>query len=926
MPEIVQLRLSIEPQSDSELGTRVSRDSDVLSRLQVTVVEVNLELLESSQTERVSVLSLLELKRHNTHSNQVGAMNTLVRLGNDSLNTLEERTLGGPITRGTRSVSLTSQDNEGVSLLDVLLSSIKHIHHLLGGAIDGLGSGLANELVDQTDVGEGTTGHDLVVTTPGTVGVELLGLNTVLVEVTGSGGLARDVSGGGDVIGGDRVSDVQQDVGTLDVGGLGGLEGHAVKVRGKTDVGGLGVPLVQGGLVDLEVLPRLRSGLDVLVDVLEEGGLDDVGDDLLDLLLRGPDVLQEDLLSVLGDTDGLLVEVLGDGPSQSEGNAKRGRGEVVGTGLGVNTTLEVTVTRQNSGGNQVTVGDGLSNLRGDVTGVTDTGHATVTDDGVTQLVEVGLESGLFQVPGDNTGTGGERGLDVGLDGQTSLDGLLGEDTSSQHDGRVRGVGARGDGRDDDVTVGHLDLLALIVELDDGGLLLLGDIESLEADLVVQALLELGGESGESDTILGPLGSSQRGDNRAKVQGQVRGVLGGLGGSLEGAEELLGLQVLLNVGDLLLRAASLDEVLDGGLIDGEETHGGSVLGGHVGESGTVLDGHGLQTITKVLDELADTSVLPQLLSDSEDQIGGGGTRGELALQLEPNNLGEDHGDLLTAHDGLSLQTTNTPSTDTETVDHRGVRVGTDNRVRVQKTVLVKDGATEELQVDLMNNTGTRGDNEEIVKGLSTPLQEAETLVVPLHLNFLILLEGSLVPSRLVDLDGVIDDKIDRDKRVDLLGVTTQVLHGLTHSGQIDNSRDTGEILENDTSGKERNLGLSLVVSPVEDGLNMSLGEPELIAVTNGTLQQDTNTVRQGFCRKRKGVSFGGRMVIWRKECCPLSFFSQKNPNKIIIIKNENTTKNKKKKKLKQKQKTNRFSHPSCPQERSTCTPFHQHQGS
>ena len=545
-------------------------------------------------------------------------MDTLVRDSNDSLNTLEERTLGGPITRGTRSIGSTSQNDKRVSLTNVLLSGIKDIHDLLGGAIDGLGSSLADELVDQTNVGEGTTGHNLVVTTPGTVGVELLGLNTVIVEVTGSGGLARDVSGGGDVIGGDGVANVQEDVGTGDVGGLGGLEGHTVEVRRETDVGGVGVPLVQGRLVDLEVLPRLRSGLDVLVDILEESGLDDLGDDLLDLLLRRPDVLQEDLLSGgLRDTDGLLLEVLGDRSSQSEGNAKRGRGKVVGPGEGMDPTLEVTVTGQDSSGDQVTVLDGLTDDGVDVTRVTDTGHATVTDDGVTQLVQVRLETRLFQVPGDNTGSRGKRGLDVLLDGQTGLNSLLGDDTSSEHDRGVRGVGARGDSGDDNITVSHLDLLALIVKLDNGGLLLLGDIESLEANLVVQALLELGGEVGESDTILRPLGSSQRGDNGAKVQGQVRRILGGLGRVLKGAEKLLGLEVLLDVSDLLLRAAGLDEVLDGGLIDGEETHGGSVLGRHVGKGGPVLDGHGLQTLTEVLDELADTSVLPQFLWKKED---------------------------------------------------------------------------------------------------------------------------------------------------------------------------------------------------------------------------------------------------------------------------------------------------------------------
>mmetsp|Transcript_29364 Transcript_29364/g.45378 ORF Transcript_29364/g.45378 Transcript_29364/m.45378 type:complete len:202 (+) Transcript_29364:1675-2280(+) len=198
------------------------------------------------------------------------------------------------------------------------------------------------------------------------------------------------------------------------------------------------------------------------------------------------------------------------------------------------------------------------------------------------------------------------------------------------------------------------------------------------------------------------------------------VLRSFSGPIKSTEKLLSLKVLLDVGDLVLRTSSLDEVLQGSLINREETHGGSILGGHIGEGSAVFDRHGLQSVSEVLNELSDTSVLPQFLSNSKHQIGGGSTRGELSLQLEPNNLREDHTDLLTTHDSLSLQTSNTPSANTKTVNHRSVRVSSNNGVRVQHTVLVKDRATEKLKIDLMDNTSTRGDDEEIIKRLSTPL--------------------------------------------------------------------------------------------------------------------------------------------------------------------------------------------------------------
>ena len=58
-----------------------------------------------------------------------------------------------------------------------------------------------------------------------------------------------------------------------------------------------------------------------------------------------------------------------------------------------------------------------------------------------------------------------------------------------------------------------------------------------------------------------------------------------------------------------------------------------------------------------------------------------------------------------------------------------------------THLVKDAASQELQVNLMDDARTRRDNAEIVKGLRSPLEKTESLVVPLHLNVLVLFESA-----------------------------------------------------------------------------------------------------------------------------------------------------------------------------------------
>jgi hypothetical protein len=78
--------------------------------------------------------------------------------------------------------------------------------------------------------------------------------------------------------------------------------------------------------------------------------------------------------------------------------------------------------------------------------------------------------------------------------------------------------------------------------------------------------------------------------------------------------------------------------------------------------------------------------------------------ELSGKSENNDLREDHRDDFTEHDSLSFDTTDTPAGNTETVDHSGVGVGTDNGIRVQDSILVVENDTGQiLKIDLMNNT-------------------------------------------------------------------------------------------------------------------------------------------------------------------------------------------------------------------------------
>jgi hypothetical protein len=168
------------------------------------------------------------------------------------------------------------------------------------------------------------------------------------------------------------------------------------------------------------------------------------------------------------------------------------------------------------------------------------------------------------------------------------------------------------------------------------------------------------------------------------------------------------------------------------------------------------------------------------------------RWKISFKSETDNLWADHGDGLTEHNRFSFNTTNTPSGNTKTIDHGGVRVGTNNGAVVKEAISLHDNSGKILKVDLMDNTGAWWDDLEVVEGRGAPLQELESFSISLEFNDLIS-SGSIWSTGHISLNGVIDNKIDWAEWVNLGWITTESLHSISHGGKIDNGWDSSEIL-------------------------------------------------------------------------------------------------------------------------------------
>ena len=515
------------------------------------------------------------------------------------------------------------------------------------------------------------------------------------------------------------------------------------------------------------------------------------------LVLGGPEVAQVDLFALVVGSQRVLVEVDVHRPGQRVGHAQRGRGEVVHLHVLVDAALEVAVAREHRADGEVALVDRGGDLVGQRAGVPDARGAAVADEVELQRLEVLGQPGAVQVLGDDLGAGGERGLDPRLDVQAPLDRVAGENARPDHHRRVRGVRAAGDGGDHDVAVVQLELLAVhrdtwtdaavdvTAALDGTGLgsarmaavprRRVGGREGVLDVLVVavavghvalQGLLEGLLRVDERDAVLRALRSGERGDDVAQVELEalrVRGLLAVLV-----VPEALLLRVGLDELDLLLGAAGELQVAQRLGVDREDRARRAELRRHVADGRPVGQRQVGQAGPVELDELADHAVLAQHLGDGQDEVGGGRALRQLAGELEPHDLGDEHRHGLAEHRRLGLDPAHAPAQYAEAVDHRGVRVGADEGVGVGLTgrLVVEDDPSQVLEVDLVDDARVGRHDLEAVEGALAPAKEGVALLVALELQVGVHLEGPVGPER-VHLHRVVDHELRGDQRVDLL---------------------------------------------------------------------------------------------------------------------------------------------------------------
>ena len=157
----------------------------------------------------------------------------------------------------------------------------------------------------------------------------------------------------------------------------------------------------------------------------------------------------------------------------------------------------------------------------------------------------------------------------------------------------------------------------------------------------------------------------------------------------------------------------------------------------------------------------------------------------------------------------------------------MRIRADKRIGEINAVAFENALGKVFEIHLVNDADARRNYLEPVKCLRAPFEEAIPLVISLELHLHVPLICCFASGK-VDLHGVIDDQVDRHKRLNDSRVLSHSLYSRAHCRQIDQQRHARKILQNDAGNDKRYLfGPFLIRLP--SGKRSYIGFTDVIAI-------------------------------------------------------------------------------------------------
>jgi len=232
-------------------------------------------------------------------------------------------------------------------------------------------------------------------------------------------------------------------------------------------------------------------------------------------------------------------------------------------------------------------------------------------------------------------------------------------------------------------------------------------------------------------------------------------------------------------------------------------------------------------------------LTQPLRDGEHEVGRGDSGLERAHQLDADDARQEHRDRLAEHRRFGLDAAHSPAEDAEPVDHRGVRVGADQRVGIRETAgIAEHHLRQVLQVHLVADAAVGREHAQGLEGLLRPAQERVALAVALELE-LGVARQRIGGAREVGDDRMVDHEVDGDDRLDVVGVAAEARDCVAQRGQVGDRGHAGEVLHQHARGHELDLATTRLLSgtaPVRDRTDVVGGDVGTVLAAQQILDQ------------------------------------------------------------------------------------------
>ena len=187
---------------------------------------------------------------------------------------------------------------------------------------------------------------------------------------------------------------------------------------------------------------------------------------------------------------------------------------------------------------------------------------------------------------------------------------------------------------------------------------------------------------------------------------------------------------------------------------------------------------------------------QVFGERQHDVGGENAGARQPFEFDADDLGEPHPDGPPEHHRFGLDPADAPAQNPQSVDHRRVAIGADERIGKSNPVLAHDDGRKFFEIDLMQDAVSRHHDVEVFHRLLRPGKEFKTLGVLAVFTRPVARQRIRLRSAHFDIERMVDHELGRHGRIDLARIAALFRHGVAQGREVDKRRCAQQILQND----------------------------------------------------------------------------------------------------------------------------------